>query len=63
LAMLTEEGAFSIINSYLRLAAAGEKILAFRADEYDWRDLGTPENLRQAAQDALSVGGSAPNTN
>lgn len=50
LAMLTEEGAFSIINSYLRLAAAGEKILAFRADEYDWRDLGTPENLRQAAQ-------------
>lgn len=61
LAMLTEEGAFSIINSYLRLAAAGEKILAFRADGYDWRDLGTPENLRQAAQDALSVPGSAPN--
>lgn len=50
LAMLTEDGAFSIINSYLRLAATGEKILAFRADDYDWRDLGTPENLRQAAQ-------------
>ena len=42
--MLTEEGAFSIINSYLRLAAAGERILGFRADEYDWRDLGKPES-------------------
>jgi NDP-sugar pyrophosphorylase family protein len=49
--MLSEEGAFSIINSYLRLAAEGEKILAFRADEYYWRDLGRPENVTQAAQD------------
>jgi NDP-sugar pyrophosphorylase family protein len=51
LAMMTEDGAFSIITSYLRLAAAGEKILAFRADEYYWRDLGKPENVAQAAQD------------
>jgi NDP-sugar pyrophosphorylase family protein len=51
LAMLSEEGAFSIINSYLRLAATGERILAFRADEYYWRDLGTPENVAEAAQD------------
>ncbi len=51
LAMLSEEGAFSIIGSYLRLAAAGEKILAFRADQYYWRDLGQPENVAQAAQD------------
>ena len=50
-AMMTEEGAFSIIASYLRLAAQGEKILAFRADEYYWRDLGRPENVAQAAQD------------
>ncbi|HKV05997.1 MAG TPA: nucleotidyltransferase family protein [Candidatus Acidoferrales bacterium] len=50
-AELTEEGAFSIITSYLRLAAREEKILAFRADEYSWRDLGKPENVRQAAQD------------
>ena len=49
--MMTEEGAFSIIASYLRLAARGEKIVAFRADEYYWRDLGTPESLRQAAQE------------
>src|SRR6267142_2379819 len=31
LPMLTEEGVFSIIPSYLRLAAQGENILAFRA--------------------------------
>ena len=51
LAMLIEDGAFSIITSYLRLAAQGEKILAFRADEYYWRDLGKPENVEQAAHD------------
>lgn len=49
--MLTEEGAFSIIPSYLRLAAQGEKILAFRADDYQWRDLGKPENVAQATRD------------
>jgi mannose-1-phosphate guanylyltransferase len=51
LPMLTEEGIFSIITSYLRLVALGEKILAFRADDYYWRDLGTPDNVMQAAQD------------
>jgi NDP-sugar pyrophosphorylase family protein len=49
--LLTEEGAFSIIDSYLRLAAQGEKILAFRTDQYYWRDLGRPENVAQAEQD------------
>ena len=49
--MMTEEGAFSIINSYLQLAAHGNKILAFRADEYYWHDVGTLDNLVQAAQD------------
>ena len=48
---MTEQGVFSIITSYLRLAGEGEKILAFRADDYYWRDLGRPENLAQAAQD------------
>ena len=51
LEMMIEEGAFSIISTYLRLAAQGEKILAFRADEYYWRDLGRPENVAQAARD------------
>ncbi len=50
-AMMSEDGVFSIIPSYLRLAAQGEKILAFRADEYYWRDLGKPDNVLQAAQD------------
>jgi len=50
-AMMIEEGVFSIITSYLHLAAHEEKILAFRADEYYWRDLGTPDNVMQAAQD------------
>jgi NDP-sugar pyrophosphorylase family protein len=53
LPMLTEDGVFSIIDSYLRLAAQGEKILGFRADEYYWRDLGKPADLQQASQDLL----------
>lgn len=45
---LEEEGAFSIIPAYLRLAGRGEKIDAFRADDYSWRDLGRPESVREA---------------
>src|SRR5260370_19016376 len=51
LAIMIEEGVFSIITSYLRLAAHGENILAFRADEYYWRDLGRPDDVVRAAQD------------
>jgi mannose-1-phosphate guanylyltransferase len=51
LPMLTEDGIFSIITSYLRLAGHGEHICGFRADKYYWRDLGRPEDLSQAAQD------------
>src|SRR5438445_700829 len=50
-AMMSEQGVFPIMTSYLRLAAQGEKILGFRADEYYWRDLGRPENVVQAAED------------
>jgi NDP-sugar pyrophosphorylase family protein len=49
--LMMEEGAFSIITSYLRLAEREEAILGFRADEYYWRDLGRPEDIRQAEQD------------
>ena len=49
--LMTEEGVFSIITTYLRLAANGEKICAFRADEYYWRDLGRVEDVRQASLD------------
>jgi len=51
LSLMTEQGVFSIIASYLRLAGQREKIMAFRADAYYWRDLGKPENLVQAEQD------------
>ena len=51
LPMMKEEGIFSIITSYLSLAARGEKIVGFRADQYYWRDLGRPENVKQAALD------------
>jgi NDP-sugar pyrophosphorylase family protein len=51
LPLITEEGVFSIITSYVRLAGAGENIVAFPADEYYWRDLGKPEDLAEAARD------------
>jgi len=51
LPMLTEEGIFSIIPAYLRLAAQGHPILSFRADTYYWRDLGRPADLAQATLD------------
>ena len=51
LELILEDGVFSIIATYLRLAAEGEKILAFRADEYYWRDMGRPDDVLQAARD------------
>jgi len=50
-AKLQEQGAFSIVSAYLRLAGEGETIAAFRADEYRWRDLGRPEHLAQAERE------------
>jgi NDP-sugar pyrophosphorylase family protein len=52
---MTEEGVFPIIHSYLRLAAQGEKITAFRADEYYWRDLGRPESVALAAEELKNL--------
>jgi NDP-sugar pyrophosphorylase family protein len=51
LEMMKEEGVFSIIDPYLRLAASGERIVAFRADEYYWRDLGTLSSVAEANRD------------
>ena len=51
LAMMREDGVFSIIDSYLRLAGQGESVRGFRVDQYYWRDLGKPENLLAAEQD------------
>lgn len=41
---ITEKGAFSIIDLYLRLAKT-EKIIAFEDHSNNWFDLGTPEKL------------------
>jgi mannose-1-phosphate guanylyltransferase len=51
LTLMKEDSVFSIIDSYLRLAGTGEKIIAFRADDYYWRDLGKPADLQQATRD------------
>jgi len=51
--LMNEEGAFPIVTSYLRLAQTSEKILAFRADEFDWRDLGKPESIEQTANELM----------
>ena len=53
---MSEGGAFSIISAYLRLSGEGEKILAFRADDCYWRDLGKPEHILQATKD-IATGG------
>jgi len=51
LTLMKEDGVFSIIDLYLRLAGQGENIRGFRADEYYWRDLGKLDQVRQAAED------------
>ena len=51
LSMMTEPGVFSIIDTYLHLATSGKNILAFRADDFYWRDLGRAEDLVKAAED------------
>jgi len=47
---LTEDGAFSIMRSYLRLAAAGARILPHDVTGQSWMDVGTPERLDTARQ-------------
>ena len=48
---MTEDGKFSIIDAYLSLVGRGCRIVAFRADEYSWRDVGRLENLRRASEE------------
>jgi NDP-sugar pyrophosphorylase family protein len=45
------DGAYSIIPTYLSLAAEGERITEFNADGSYWRDLGRPESIELAAQE------------
>lgn len=46
--LLTEEGRFSIIPAYLRLAAAGHRITWWDATDALWLEIGTPERLEEA---------------
>ncbi|HUH11474.1 MAG TPA: sugar phosphate nucleotidyltransferase [Longimicrobiales bacterium] len=45
---ITEEGVFSIIWPYLRLAGEGEPVLPFRVDGCTWLDIGSAERLAEA---------------
>ncbi|HET9839811.1 MAG TPA: nucleotidyltransferase family protein [Candidatus Angelobacter sp.] len=51
LGMIEDEVVFSIIQTYLRLAARGEKIVGSRFDAAYWRDLGKPENVARVAEE------------
>ncbi len=53
--LLTERGAFSILDPYLRLVAAGERILPFRVDGCTWVDIGRPEQLEEARRVAAGM--------
>jgi len=47
---IKEDGVFSIIEVYLRLASENEKIAAYIADHSTWRDLGKPQDLAEASR-------------
>lgn len=51
---ITESGAFSVTKTYLRLAASGADIRAFRSDAWAWHDIGTVEKLKAAEAWAAS---------
>jgi NDP-sugar pyrophosphorylase family protein len=59
-ASMPGQGAFSIIDAYLRLAANREKIVAFPADGSYWRDLGRPESVSLAEQELAAPADQAP---
>lgn len=52
--LMHEDGVFSIIPVYLRLAAAGESIVSYTPDQYYWRDLGKPAQIAAASEDIKS---------
>lgn len=45
---LEEDGAFSIVAVYLRLARAGHRIAAWDVGEATWMEVGNPERLERA---------------
>jgi len=51
LGMMAENGVFSIIDTYLRLAADG--VYGFRDDTAYWRDLGKPDAVAEASAELV----------
>lgn len=49
---MTSEGAFSIIETYLKSAGQGKKVLAFNTNDCYWSDIGSAEKLQTARQHA-----------
>ena len=47
---ITETGAFPVLDLYLRLVAAGERVDGYRIDGYPWFDIGSAEKLAAAAE-------------
>ena len=47
---LTEKGAFSLMDSYMRLIGEGEHIAVHDATGAAWYDIGTPERLEEARE-------------
>jgi len=47
---MIETGIFPIMQTYLRLAGEGEKIIACRVDGKYWQDIGSVEKLEQARE-------------
>ena len=54
---ITETGAFSILDTYLRLAGEGARLLPFRADGCSWIDIGTNADLERAELHASRAAG------
>ncbi len=49
-ALISEEGVFSILTPYLRLAGEGRRIEAFESAGFYWLDIGRPEHLAEAGR-------------
>lgn len=56
---ITEQGVFSILDPYLRLAGEGERIESFPMDGWRWLDVGKPEQLEAAQRWDQQGGGAA----
>jgi NDP-sugar pyrophosphorylase family protein len=56
LSKFIETGAFSLTKAYLRLAGAGERILAHRSDTSYWADIGSAAKLQAVEEHVARAG-------